>query len=334
MGKYTQMAADMARFVTDMAEKEKGIIHDANTTQAIGVFFEKELESKKPTPWKQLYQENTYVQDVAQDSSDPEGSRTVGYEVMDRVGLAKLIGRKAQDIPRVAVYLVEYFQKVHRYAMGYGWDVFELIEAAMVGKPLNQYRIDAAKEGHIKTMNEIAYFGDSDTDMTGLLNNTDITVTASPAGATSSATTIVDMNPDEIIAWFKYFVSLLNAQTRRTIPVTDVLLHSEAYDHIAMTYVSLANGSNSTILELVLKNSFGLQSIRPRFQCSGAAANGTDNRALFYNKNEMNLAMRNPMSMKTFPPERKGFEYTVDMASSTAGVIWYRPVSAMYVDGC
>ena len=40
------------------------------------------------------------------------------------------------------------------------------------------------------------------------------------------------------------------------------------------------------------------------------------------------------MMLRTFPPERKGFEWIVDMASATAGVEWRRPVSAAYVDGC
>ena len=307
---------------------------DAVNAPNIGLFFENELESIENTLYDIEHEEKYYDQDMTVDTSDPEGAMSVGYKMKDSVGKAKLMNTNANDVPRADVYARKYVDQVHDFALGTSWSVFELMAASLGNISLDTEKIAAVREGHIEAIDEFAYFGDSDINATGLFNNGNVTITASVAGATTSATAITGKNPQEILRWIRYNMSIINTATKRKMSANTLLLPSDQYDFIAMTEIGMDNGSNDTILNWILKQEgIGITRISARPQLTNASASGATDRAVFYNSSPKALALKMPVFMKPMPIFQRGAIFELDIWTRMAPLQWRYPVSAMYVDG-
>jgi len=310
--------------------------YDAVNAPNMALFFENELESIENTLYETVHEENNYAEDVVVDSSDPQGAETVGFIMSDMVGKAKIINRNSNDIPKATTFMRKYTENVHTLGLGADWSYWDIANAMLAGRPLEKQYIEAVRQGHMDAINEFFYEGDTGLNAAGLVNNPSITVTASIAGAVSSATALTAMTSADIIAWFGYYRQLINTACgrNRRASADTVRLPGKQYDVLATKMVDTGNGSNVFLLDLLLNaKGMGFKSIEPRDVLSGKAANGSDDRAVFYNSTKEALVYKIPAMMVPFPIFQQGSRFTLEVHTRLAPVQFRYEIGAMYVDG-
>ena len=127
-------------------------------------------------------------------TSIPEGARTYGVRVMDRVGRAiQRIAAPGYEAPSATVSQALVTQEMHWYGLDAEWSIDELRGAMMTGVPLDTQSIEAAVTGTMETMEAVALTGGGYTEQ-GLLNlattGDDAVNTANASNTFASLTTL------------------------------------------------------------------------------------------------------------------------------------------------
>lgn len=102
-------------------------------------------------------------------TSIPEGARSYGVRVMDRVGRAERVTAPGYDAPAAIVSESIVTQDIHYYGLDAEWSVDELRGAMMAGVPLDTGAIEAAVSGTMETMEAVGLTGGGYAEA-GLLN--------------------------------------------------------------------------------------------------------------------------------------------------------------------
>ena len=296
--------------------------NDAGAT----MFFQRQLEQilaktyevqYADLPWRNLFPVSTEVN---------PGADTITYHVMDRVGVAKIIGAYAKDLPRADAFSKEVKSSVKGIGVAFGYNTQELRAAKMLNVPLEQRKANSAARATEELFNSIAFDGDADTGLPGFLSNPNITVTTVPNGAGGNPEWSTK-TPDEILfdinALFEGIFTLTLMKER---PDT-LLLPPAQYSYIVSTPRS-AN-SDTTILQYVVNNSPYIASaanIIPVNQMTGSGAGSTDQMAA-YTRSPEKLQAQVPMEQMFLPVQRKGLEFEIPSEARTGGVVIYYPLS-------
>lgn len=106
---------------------------------------------------------------IAINTNIPEGARTYGLRVLDRVGRAKRITAPGFDAPSATRAQAFVDHPLHWYGLDAEWSLDELRGAMYAGLPLDTESIEAAVMGTMETMEEVGLTGGDYGDQ-GLFN--------------------------------------------------------------------------------------------------------------------------------------------------------------------
>jgi len=301
---------------------------DAN----MGAFFARELESIEPRLYEIKKRELKARMHIPVSNRDNPGAQTITYRIFDKVGMAKILANFADDLPRADVFGKEYTAKVRVLATSFGYSTEELRAAMFANRPLDAMKADAARRAMRELENTIAWTGDSNNELIGLLNHPNITTVAAPAGV--GGTTWALKTADEILADIRLAITTIRTASKGIFNPDTMLIPQAQYDIIAMKPRS--STSDLTILEFIQKpgNSFGLSIIDwLSTELDNAFTLGTEDGAVFYEKTPEVLELRIPMEMMIHPVQQKNLEYTVPVEGKNAGVVVRYPIAACYLTG-
>lgn len=290
-----------------------------------GIWLSRELEKIEERVFEVQYA------DIVYPTLLPVDTTTVGpaddiytYRVMDRVGKFKTIQDRARDLPRVDVTRKEVSQRVISIGASYGYTVQEVKAARAKGLPMQESRVNAFRRAYEEQVNQIALFGDTDSNLTGFFNNPDIdklNVTGSWISNGSTA--------DEILKLLNTTVSYMVKSTNMIEKPNTLLMAYEDYNILSTTPRSAT--SDTTVLAYFLANDPYITSVVPLNELDDFSGAGK-NRMIAYNRSPEKLKLHIPQVLETFAPEREGMEYTVDGYARVMGTTVYYPKSVLYVD--
>ena len=287
-----------------------------NLDSAETMFFQRELEQVKAKSYDVLKAPLKAFELIPVDSTTAPGATTVTYEQYDSTGIAKIISNYADDLPTADVKGKEFHSTIKSIGNSYVYSKNDIRAAQFAGKPLNQRKAIAAVEAHRQLMNKLAFFGDSEYGIQGLLTNSNIPSAPVVAGAATTLTWATK-TPDEILKDLNSAVSdMLDLTKGAEVPNTIVMPIAQ-YNHIATTARS-AN-SDTTILEFFEGNNPGIE-VMWATELKGAFAGSTDG-FIVYNRNPDKLWMEIPMMVQMSPAQEKGLSYVVPCESKFGGVI-------------
>lgn len=293
---------------------------DANES----AFFERQLEHIYSATYDVKYPELKGRMFIPVSNEANPGARSITYRQKDRRGKAKIIGHMADDIPRVDVLNKEFNRPVRPLASSYGWNLLELRAAQMSNTPLNADRADAARKADEETLEDIALFGAVDFGIPdGFLNHPNVTITAA-AGAWTGLT------PTAIVAEISAMFSRVDTDTKGAEKPDTLLLPQVAHRHIATT--QLSTGSDLTILQFVLQNFPGLNSIEV-WDVLDTAGPASVTRAVLYKRDRAQLWQEIPSEFEQLPVQEVGLEFIVNTMMTTAGTVIPYPKAIQYLDG-
>lgn len=301
---------------------------DANQT----IFFSRELESIESRLYEIKLTELKYRTYIPVSNRDNPGVETITYRMMTKVGMAIVISDYADDIPRADVFGEEFTQKVRSVGASIGFSMQEVRAASFANKSLDTAKADSARRAVREKESDIAWNGDAEFGLIGLLDNDNIPFIATPTGTGGFLWS--QKTPDEILNDLRLMTSGIREQSKGIHNGNTLLLPIEQYDIIAQTPRS--STSDLTILEFVTKpgNSFGLATIdwlptelKDRF------IGDTKDGALMYERDPEVLEQRIPMELITYPIEVRGLENIINMEARNGGVVLRYPLATTIMTG-
>lgn len=259
----------------------------------------------------------------------PEGATTHTYRQYDSVGMAKVIANYANDLPRADVSGKEFTNPIRSIGNSYGYNVQEIRSAIFSGVNLNGKKATAATRAHQEKINQLAFAGDGEHGLPGLMGNTNIPEVTLLADGTGASKTFASKTADKIVRDVNALINKVITQSKGIHRVNQVWLPIEQYALVATTQNSSA--SDTTILEFLQKNHPGVE-FKQVVEMDGAGAGGADR--MYAMENIMdNWQLEIPMMIKQYSPQQKGLEFEVPVESRFAGVIVEYPLAFAYSDG-
>jgi hypothetical protein len=294
-----------------------------------GVFFARQLEHIFAKTADKKYADIKFREVFPISHEIPEGSTHATVRSYDRTGTAKIISSYATDLPRADIKGKEYSVQVKQVGSFYGYNTKEIRSSKLTGLPLEARRASAAEEAHERKMNEIAFFGDAEAGLLGLMTTGGIPY-ATVANKTAGGTTWAVATSDEILFDMNHAVITMRALTLMKESPTRMLLPVSQYGIASTRRVS--SQSDTTVLEYFLKTNGFIKEVMPLNELDGAGTGGAD-LMVIYNPDPDNLTYEVPMEPKHNAPELRRLEWQIACEAETAGLLVRYPLSIAIWDG-
>lgn len=297
---------------------------------AESVFFARQLEHILTQTQEIDYPELKARTMIPINTEAPSGTTTITYREYDRVGLAKIIANYAEDLPRVDLLGKEVTGKVRTIADSFGYTVQDIKRAQITGMSLDQKKSQFAREAALRLENKIAFTGDTNHGLAGLLNAANITEVTCLADGTGSSKLFSTKTADQII---RDVEALINAPSEATGDIENpniVAFSVRAYNILKSKKVGVDSGM--TVLKFLKENNPGVSFVKLN-ELKNLGDAGTTDRVFAYNRNPMKLEQHIPQDFEMLSPQEKGLEFVVNCFQEYGGVTIYKPLSIAYMDG-
>lgn len=287
----------------------------------------KQLESVKVKTYDIVYPKLKARLFIPVDNSADTGAETVTYRQWDAFGMAQIIANYADDIPLVDALCEEFTQKIQSLGLGYQYSIQDLRRSAMSGAQLDQRRARQCRRGVEQSIENIAANGHTAGGLTGIANNSNVTLVSPTTGTWSSATGA------QMVADMMKLTSAMVIANLETFEPTDILLDIASYQRFSTTRISTTGDTGKTALEAFKESDPYGVNVSSWNKLALADAAGTGPRAICYHKSPDVLTLEIPQEFEIFPPQQDNLAFKVPAHARTGGVIMYYPIGASYMDG-
>ena len=294
----------------------------------VGIFLARELETILARAFEVEYADIKYSTVIPVSSEVGTGADSFTYRVFDKQGSMKVIGDKAQDLPRADVLRKEVTHPVRSLGASFAYTVQETRAAAMVpGMNLEQRRANAVRRAYEEKVQEIAYFGDAPSGMKGFFNNNQVDKLVPDKWFDTAAVT-----PDELIALLNEPATrLVQNSNMKEMPNT-MLVPYNVYRIISTTPRS--STSDTTVMEFFLRTNPMITAIEPINELEASKSGGalSKDRIITYDRSPDKLQLHVPQPLEFLPPLRQSLEFSVAAHARIGGLALYYPKSAIVLE--
>jgi hypothetical protein len=308
---------------------------DANES----AFFSRELEFVKAKTYDIKYPalKATSLIPVSMDAGP--GAESITYQQFDQVGIMKIISNYADDLPRSDVFGTEFTSKVKSLGGSYGYNIQEIRNALMAGRPLNTRKAASVRKANDLKVNNIAWFGNAKAGLLGMLNQPNVPAAVASTGATTGFIPWVgasSKNATEILADLNDVVTDMEELTKGVEIPDTILLPVAQWRKISTTV--MGTGTDTTIKSFFLNNNPEIKTIEWVNELkdvtplpSGDA--GTKDVMICYKKDPDVLTLEIPQMFEQFPAQERNLEFVIPAHSRIGGVVVYYPLAISIVEG-
>jgi hypothetical protein len=287
------------------------------------VFFGRQLEHLKSKTYDKKFTNLKARQVIPVSFEAGPGAETITYEQFDMVGMAKIVRDYAEDFRAADVTAKEFVAKVKSLGSAYKYSVQDVRAARQAGKSLEQRKANAAKRAIDQLENKIAYFGDDDHGLVGMLNNANVPIVGLPhAGAWSTLTA------DQLI-------DNLNANANNAITASNgvespntMLLPTAEFTLISSKRIP---DTNITVKDFFLSSNPFIEQIDWLEELKAAGV-GAVPRIVSYRRDPDWLTLEIPQDFEQFAVQEQGLAFKVPCHERIAGVLNYYPLAMAYSD--
>lgn len=265
------------------------------------------------------------------DYSAPEWIKTITYYSMDVAGKADWIGDRASDIPVVGTNLASDETAVYMAGIGYDYGLEEVNQAIMLGMNLPGEKAAAARMIYERSVDNIAFGGDTEKGWKGLYNSTAVTAISASNGDWATAT------EDEILADVNELLGGVYTATNEIAMADTLLLPSLKLQQIASKRLGDGNGSLTILQFLQTANVYtaetGNQLTIRGARGLNAAGAGATSRMVAYRRSPEVLKMHIPMRHRFLPVQIVGLTFKVPGIFRLGPLDIRLPKEVRYSDG-
>jgi hypothetical protein len=294
----------------------------------VGIFLARELETILARAFEVEYADIKYSTVIPVSSEVGTGADSFTYRVFDKQGSMKVIGDKAQDLPRADVLRKEVTHPVRSLGASFAYTVQETRAAAMVpGMNLEQRRANAVRRAYEEKVQEIAYFGDAPSGMKGFFNNNQVDKLVPDKWFDTA-----NVTSDELIALLNEPATrLVQNSNMKEMPNT-MLVPYNVYRIISTTPRSAT--SDTTVMEFFLRTNPMITAIEPINELEASKSGGalSKDRIITYDRSPDKLQLHVPQPLEFLPPLRQSLEFSVAAHARIGGLALYYPKSAIVLE--
>lgn len=312
-----------------------------DSADAASVFFARELDFVKTKSYDKQYPQLTALQIFPVNTEADPGAETITYYTYDMEGVAKIIDNYSTDLPRADVNGKPNVAFVKSLGASYGYSAQEMRASRMAGKNLDARKAESAHYQIDAATNRIAWAGDADHNLLGVLSaGQNIPTYSITAGATSGQTSWLKKTADEILDDVTGMYAQVSRTTKNVERPDTLVLPTDIYTTLSMKRVG---DTGETVLSYIQKHAPYLKEVVPAAElnadsvetnpyANAVAANGSAVAFLFTNDIDK-IEINNPMPYMQYPVQVRNLETIVPCEARTAGVIVSYPMSALIAVG-
>ena len=309
------------------------------------VFFARELDYVKSQSYDVEYPELTALSLFPISNEADPGAETITYYTYDKQGLAKIIDNYSTDLPRADVNGKPSYAMVKSLGASYGYSAQEMRASRLAGKSLDTRKAEAARYQIDNLTNKIAWSGDADSGLLGVLSNgQNIPYYVIPTGGTSNKTKWTEKTADEILDDINGMAKQV-AKTTKNVERPDTLcVPAEVYMDISTRRLP---NTTASVLSYILDHAPYIKEVvsvselesdsadtNPYAEgAPGVESNAGVGVAFLFKNDARKLTLENPMPYYQYPVQVRNLETIVPCEARTAGVIVYYPMSALIAVG-
>jgi len=310
-----------------------------DSAEDASAFYAAELDYLKSQTYDVLYPEFSALQLFPVSSEVDIGAETITFHSYDKTGFAKIISNYATDLPRVDIKGKPTTVPVKSVGDSYGYSVQEMRASRMAGKSLDVRKGEAARFAIDREINRIAWSGDEDTGLLGVLSpENDIPAYTPKENEKGGSTKFVDKTPMECLRDVNEFVEFTAKLTKSVERPDTLALPTDAYLYLANTpmVINPGTGATSTILKWILDHSPRLKNI---VECpelnddSEITPYGGVGVAFMFKADAMKFTIEIPLPFYQHPVQPEGLEFKVPCESRMGGAVIYYPLSMLIIIG-
>lgn len=318
-------------------------MHNINDAQANLAFVQSNAYTINQTVYETKFPDLDFGRLVFVDSSMPEYTPGIVTFVSTMYGKADWYSSGAKDIQKANVGRDKSETKVHMASVGYGYDLEEVGQAALMGIQLNPGKANAARRAYTEFMWNVTLTGDTDKGLSGLINQSGVSAGTAPADGTSSATTwfngagVQTKTSAQIVRDFNGVITGIYTGSSTVEMADTVLLPHTTLAQLAATPRS--DNTDETLLSFILRTNIYTQMTGQQLTIRGVlgldtAGAGDTKRMVAYANREDVAKLHLPMPHKFLPVWQDGpTSFEIPGIFRTGGVEVMRPGAFRYLDG-
>lgn len=317
-----------------------------DSTEDASIFFARELDYIKSKSYDKIYPEFTALNKFPITHEVPEGAESMTYYSYEKTGMAAIISNYSTDLPRADVKGKPSTAFVKSLGASYGYSVQDMRASRMAGKSLDTRRAEAARYAIDHTTNVIAFAGDKDNNLVGVLS-TDNNI---PLYTLSEVKGTADGETDKKFTDFKHKTAAqilddINGMFAYQAKITKGVEKADTLMLPHSTYIDISTrqipNTGYTVLRFLKENAPYLKDIvsAPELESDALDTNpyakdkdGKGVMFLFTNSAEK-FSLEIPMAFYQYPLQNRNLEVIVPCEERVAGVIIYYPLSALIAVG-
>ena len=278
------------------------------------VFFARELDYVKSKAYDKIYPEFSALNHFPITHEVPEGAESTTYYSYERTGMASIISNYATDLPRADVKGKPTTAYIKSIGASYGYSVQDMRASRMAGKSLDTRRAEAARYASDRTTNTIAFAGNKDNDLMGILSTDNNIPLYSLSEVEVEGTKYTDFKHktaaqilDDINGMFAYQSKITNGVEK----ADTLMLPNSVYIDISTRQIP---NTGYTVLRFLKENAPYLKDIVPAAELESGAGetNPYNKNVLFlYTNSEEKLSLEIPMAFYQYPLQNRNLEVIV-----------------------
>ena len=300
------------------------------------IFFARELDYIKGKSYDKIYPEFSGLNHFPITHEVPEGAESMTYYSYEKTGMAEIINNYATDLPRADVKGKPSTAYVRSIGASYGYSMQDMRASRMAGKSLDVRRAESARYANDRKTNVIAFAGDKDNNLVGVLstdNNIPLytlkEVTVDGQKYTDFAHKSASEILDDINGMFAYQSKITNGVEK----ADTLMVPNSVFIDISTRQIP---NTGYTVLRFLKENAPFLKEIvsAPELEANASETNPYSSGVLFlYTNSEEKMSLEIPMPYYQYPLQNRNLEVVIPCESRAAGMILYYPLSALIAVG-
>ena len=303
-----------------------------DSAEDASIFFARELDYIKSKSYDKIYPEFTALNNFPITHEVPEGAETMTYYSYEKTGMAAIISNYATDLPRADVKGSPTTAYVKSIGDSYGYSIQEMRASRMAGKSLDTRKAEAARYAIDRKTNEIAFAGDKEHKLMGMLSS-DNNIPLYTLATVETKTSWKDKSAAEILADINGMFAYQSRITQDVERADTLALPPAVFIDISTRQIP---NTGYTVKRFLLENAPYLKNIitAPELSAENKATNpyGVDV-AMLYTNSADKFSLEIPMAFYQYPLQNRNLEIVVPCEERVAGIVLYYPMSALIAVG-
>lgn len=283
------------------------------------VFFEQELKHIIPEIFRVEHARINARDIFPLDRSAGAVAETIEWRQFEHFGKSKIGSDYGEDIEAVNVKGEPFSQPVRPIITKAMWSIQEIRASRALGRPLDQEQGIAAREVALRRENSIAFDGDSNYGLNGLIDDSDIPLEA-PTGGTwlveTAANVLTDLNA--------LSNNIVTGSGDVEIPDT-MIMPTTRFNRLATLNAGV--GNDTTVLQHFLANNPYIKTVMNVRELEATP------KAFAYRRAPNKIRLNIPLDLEQFAPQMRDTRTEVIYHMRTGGVTIHKPLSLRRMNG-